>query len=536
MIWRRLALPGVPAFLLALASCAGGDPGETPTADEGETPELPEIDLSGGPAFPLEAHLESTAIAAGEHDFEELFEAGAELFHTPLNGFDGVGVARLPDGTPLLRFSASPTGGGGGGIVSSQSCGECHNHPRRSAAGLASSNRAADLDGDGLPPFIQRSTTSVWGDGIVQLLAQEITEELQAARDGAGVDAAAAPGTTVERELTSKGVSYGSIRATADSEGRVAFDLSDVEGVDPDLVVRPLGWKGFAPTVRTVVVGAANGLMGIQAEESVWLRGDGHDPDPDGDGVERELSVGDVTAMTLYTAGQETPMSVEDLARMGLVQAQDAETLATIERGRAAFSAIGCASCHVPEMHIDNTVFEEPTLRGNGHYLNGRLAERDPGYDPERPIRMDLLTDAEPPRLEAHPDGGAVVRLYGDLKRHRMGRQLADPPGPQSPVVTGLGPLEIDGERVLIGPDVFLTPELWGAGSTGPWLHDARAGSLDEAILSHGEDDPPPVGSLDRSEAQEARDAYAALAADEREALLTFLRSLLTFAPRRAQG
>jgi len=84
---------------------------------------------------------------------------------------------------------------------------------------------------------------------------------------------------------------------------------------------------------------------------------------------------------------------------------------------------------------------------------------------------------------------------------------------------------------MLIAPTAFLTPELWGVGNTGPWLHDGRAGTLEEAVLLHGEDQPPAAGDPGRSEAQEARDAFKALPAQERQALLTFLRSLQTFSP-----
>jgi len=512
-------------IIAVVSGCAGG----------GETHEIPSIDLSGGPGFPLDTHLESAEIAAGKYTFEELFEAGSELFHTPYNGLDGVGIARLPDGSPLARFSVPPTGGKGGGMVSSQSCGECHNMPHSAAAGLASTNRAGDPDKDGMPPFLQRATTSLWGDGVMQLLAQEITEELQATRDDAASAAAEQPGTPVERALTSKGISYGTLVATADDTGGVSFDLSEVEGVDLDLVVRPLGWKGFVPTVRVITIGAAAGLMGMQAEEAVWFPPPGKEyhPDPDGDGVERELSVGDITALTLYGAAQETPHSVEHLADQGMVRAPDAATLATIEAGRGVFARSGCESCHVAELHLENTTFEEPTTRGNGHYYNQRLAEKEKSYDPERPVRFDLLTDAQEPRLEPHSDGGAIVRLYGDLKRHHMGRHLSDPPGPQISLTANLTPLMIDGEMVMIAPTAFLTPELWGVGNTGPWLHDARAGTLHEAVMLHGEDSPPPAGDPGRSEAQESRDAFAALPADEQEALMTFLRSLRTYAPPR---
>src|SRR5688500_2788996 len=158
-------------------------------------PDLPVIRLSEGPAFPLEhGHLESSAIAAGEMSFEQIFEAGAALFHTPFNGLDGVGVARLPNGSTLARLSVVPAGGGAGGMTSSQSCGECHNAPAGTSAGLATTNRAGDPDNDGVPPFNVRSTTSLFGDGIVQLLAQEMTEELQSIRTDAEREARATLG------------------------------------------------------------------------------------------------------------------------------------------------------------------------------------------------------------------------------------------------------------------------------------------------------------------------------------------------------
>jgi CxxC motif-containing protein (DUF1111 family) len=80
-----------------------------------------------------------------------------------------------------------------------------------------------------------------------------------------------------------------------------------------------------------------------------------------------------------------------------------------------------------------------------------------------------------------------------------------------------------------IGASEFLTPELWGVGSTGPWMHDDRAGTIAEAILLHGEDAPPAAGQAGRSEGQEARDAYKQLAADDQKAVVTFLKSLVAF-------
>jgi CxxC motif-containing protein (DUF1111 family) len=64
------------------------------------------------------------------------------------------------------------------------------------------------------------------------------------------------------------------------------------------------------------------------------------------------------------------------------------------------------------------------------------------------------------------------------------------------------------------------TPALWGIGLVSRvnghtrLLHDGRARNLEEAVLWHG------------GEAEPARDAFRALPAADREALLFFLESL----------
>ncbi len=109
-----------------------------------------------------------------------------DLFHTAFYGFDGVGVAILPNGVAVNRFSLLPEGS----LLppSSQSCGGCHNFPFPGAAGVAQTHVFNDPDVDGNPPFNQRSTTSLFGDDLLQLLGQEITEELHSIRDLAALE------------------------------------------------------------------------------------------------------------------------------------------------------------------------------------------------------------------------------------------------------------------------------------------------------------------------------------------------------------
>lgn len=96
-----------------------------------------------------------------------------------------------------------------------------------------------------------------------------------------------------------------------------------------------------------------------------------------------------------------------------------------------------------------------------------------------------------------------LIWPYTDLLLHDMGEGLAD------------------GQRVgdASGTE-WRTAPLWGIGLTQRvnghtfFLHDGRARNLTEAILWHG------------GEAKAARDGFAALAKDEREALIEFVESL----------
>ncbi len=485
------------------------------------------VDLVEKPAFPLEKHLEQKDIAAGTIPFATLFDDGDKLFHTPYNGLDGVGMQRTPAGTPLHRFSVGPIAGSPV-PVGVQSCGSCHATPFGAGAGLANTRVFFDPDQNGLPPFDARDTISLFGNGVVQLVAQEMTEKLIASKETAAQQAKATPGTPASQPLTVNGVDFGTLTATASPTGDVTYDVSKVRGISPDLVVRPYGWKGQITTLRNFSVAAASFGMGMQAEEFVWRLPPKAGDDPDGDGVKRELSVGDITALAIYNAAQEVPTDLDHVAAMGFTTAPDATAKGMIDRGRQLFTQVGCVTCHMPEMHLGNTVFEEPTRRGAGQYLDAFLAGKTPDYDPARPVRFDLLKDSQAPRLEADPKGGAVVRLYGDLKRHEMGRQLADP-APVAVLHVTLAPLQYEGKTVMVSASQYLTPELWGVGNTGPYLHDDRAGTLAEAITLHGEDSPPAPGQPGRSEAQEARDAYVKLPPDDQRALVAFLKSLVNF-------
>jgi CxxC motif-containing protein (DUF1111 family) len=130
-------------------------------------------------------------------------------------------------------------------------------------------------------------------------------------------------------------------------------------------------------------------------------------------------------------------------------------------------------------------------------------------------VRFDLTQD-QPDNVLLAPDGSirfrlgslrvdpvsgkALVELGGDLKRHDMGRGLAE-------VIDETG----------TGASVFLTENLWGVGSTAPYLHDGRATTLTEAILEHG------------GEAETSKNAFARLATQDQADVIAYLENLVLF-------
>src|SRR5690606_33007117 len=86
------------------------------------------------------------------------------------------------------------------------------------------------------------------GAGVVELLAREMTADLQRLRDEGRV-AAKRAGETRRIDLETKGVRFGHL--LVDPDGRI--DPRGVEGVSHDLVVRPFGWNGHTAALRAMV-------------------------------------------------------------------------------------------------------------------------------------------------------------------------------------------------------------------------------------------------------------------------------------------
>src|SRR5215203_1971252 len=102
------------------------------------------------------------------------------------------------------------------------SCAACHGRPRGSAG----------FGGNVFTRPDSRDSPHLFGLGLKEMIADEITADLRTIRDQA-LTRGAQTGGTVSRTLVSKGIGFGTIRAF--SNGTV--DASRVEGVNPDLRV-----------------------------------------------------------------------------------------------------------------------------------------------------------------------------------------------------------------------------------------------------------------------------------------------------------
>jgi hypothetical protein len=487
--------------------------------------------------------------------FTEAFELGDELFATAFNAVDG-GGANVGRGQRYTRVPRSDLAGAGEWKShlpfrvtgpNAAGCFECHESPFEDGSGAASANVHRDPFRTGqVWQFVERNTPHVFAPGAIQRLAEEMTDELTAHHARLVQETCTAGGTRTV-QLGAKGIDFGALTATLvnASPCQLSYETSGVRGVDfqPSvdnpaapiaLIVRPFQWKGSVAFLRDFNRGASHNELGMQAVEVV-----GDNVDGDFDGVANEMTIGDQTALSIYLAGQPRPTSLLELQALGLLEPDlTGAQIASILRGFAVFNEIGCATCHVPALPLDRPIFTEPSQ--NPAFRDGDAfpaGQATAGLvDPANPVMFDLTKD-QPDNIIHNRRGGirarlgsftrrdfrgrTIVELFGDLKRHVMGPNLAEPVN--EIVGTDVTPIP-DDPRNHHTPETFLTENLWGVGSTAPYMHDGRATTLTEAILEHAASNDDPV-----SEATASRAAFTRRSPEDQRALIAFLENLVLF-------
>ena len=91
----------------------------------------------------------------------------------------------------------------------------------------------------------ERGTISMFGSGIIELLAREMTSDLHHIRNTAQ-QRAISTGKHVTVTLNTNGVNFGKLTAWPDG----LLDVSKVQGIDEDLIVKPFSQKGVYVSIR----------------------------------------------------------------------------------------------------------------------------------------------------------------------------------------------------------------------------------------------------------------------------------------------
>jgi hypothetical protein len=397
------------------------------------------------------------------------------------------------------------------------SCAGCHNMPFGIAGGggdivanvfvmaqrfdFATMNLAPDgfrmkgtSDERGRPISVEslgnsRNTLGMFGSGYVEMLARQMTADLQKIRDTIGPGQSAA--------LGAKGVSFGVLARDASgrwiADGVQGLPLPSLVEDPPSLLIRPFHQAGNVVSLRQFTNNAFVQHHGIQTTERF-----GRDVDADGDGIVNEMTAADVTAVTIYQAAMAVP---------GRVIPTDPHVERAIAAGERRFVQIGCATCHVPKLPLirEGWIFTEP----NPYNPPGNRRLKD------GPVYSLDLTSADLPLPRLQPENGIVwVPAFTDLKLH----DITD--GPDDPNRESVDMNAPPGSAAFFqGNARFLTRKLWGTANEPPFFHHGMYTTLREAVLAHG------------GEASRSRAAFKALAEDDRDALIEFLKSLQVLPP-----
>ena len=475
----------------------------------------------------------------------QLIQYGAQLFAAKFTGQEGAGRP-LTKGTgkPLSDPSSPLTFPRNFDRLSSpeaNSCGGCHSAPFVGGGGdrvtevfvlaqrfdhltfnhddLTKTRGAADE----LGKFVtlndvanERKTIGMNGSGFLEMVARQMTADLRA------IAAAIPLGSS--RPLVSKGVSFGIITHNADGTwntsmvaGLPAPSLETSGATVPSLIIYPYHQSGAEASIRQFTNTAMNHHHGMQSEERFGL-----DTDPDGDGIENELTVADITAISLYQATLPVPGRV--------IPNNPAVEQANIV-GEMLFHGIGCTTCHAT---LTLTANNNPGLPGQPGWIYVEPNPYNPNTGPNAPnlqlgpanypisapaLTVDLTSDKLPgPRLQPNPQGSVMVPAYTDLKLHDISA-TSDPAN--DPECEPLDQNQQAGSAAFFaGNCKFITRKLWGFyNQGGAFMHHGKFTTAREAVEAH------------HGEASLQRQKFDALPADQQNDVIEFLKSLRVLPP-----
>jgi CxxC motif-containing protein (DUF1111 family) len=232
------------------------------------------------------------------------------------------------------------------------------------------------------------------------------------------------------------------------------------------------GWKADQASLDDFVLTACAVELGLE----VPGRHQGVKPDnPDYRSPGLDLTRGECDSLVAFVASlpapvQRTPTTWREAA--------------AIRSGRESFERIGCAACHRPKLGSVDGIYSDLLLHDMGDSL---------GSNSSYGSILPQQSEEEGPLANAtFPSGPDAFR--------------GGPPRPRPAL-----------------QKEWRTPPLWGIRDSGPYLHDGRAETLEQAIVVHS------------GEAEHTKNRYFGLKPVERGNIQAFLKSLIAPASGNAE-
>jgi len=256
-----------------------------------------------------------------------------------------------------------------------------------------------------------------------------------------------------------------------ETAARVTYaDFPEVKGRiarQKDGRIGRFGWKGQTPRLDDFVRTACAVELGL---ESPRHHQGGLPTKADAKAKGLDLTDDECAAIVAYVA--DLPAPVERKAS----GPQEAETLAS---GKALFASAGCATCHTAKLGSVEGIYSDLLLHDMGQDL-GDVGQYE-SFDP-----TSTAPEVVDPAETAATTIPTEVAANGQPKPPALGAARAE----------------------------WRTPPLWGLRDSGPYLHDGRAETIDQAVALHG------------GQAAASARKYYGLKYEERQTLNTFLKSL----------
>ena len=376
--------------------------------------------------------------------------------------------------------------------------------------------------------IFQRNTTPLFGNGLIDQIPNKLLEQV------------------AKRQESHPEIS-----------GRVATLRSGRYG--------RFGWRGNISSLLDFVENACVAEVGLETKR----KRQPHDPTyRNYRNTAPDISDQQMIAMRDFVAALPAP--VRQLPT-------DSEAIAEVSRGEKLFGTVGCAICHVPDMGPAKGIYSDVLLHDMGEtlydyngaepYIVRALPESTVTLESSRTRTTGTAMSSgyyggqipmEPTSIDStsHSVGGSPSRSNRRLQRRRYPNQPINFVAPRRSTkktdVLSLGSEKFlrtstnsasslaSASRTLFGDfqqttqnvfrkDTFMrltyeitnttqewrTPPLWGLRDSAPYMHDGRAETVLEAIILHG------------GESAGTRDRFLALPLADRQAILTFLNTLV---------